>query len=179
MLPDCLQRGRVQGGKDGLHCPQHLLHLQQSSVLQREGSYELRKRPNISARNANIMASRALVTFTHKRLECNFSVQRGKESKHHKKLLKAARGFSLNQTLTSGNKPEKLSESLLKLNTLLQLCAFTLATTHVSAYRAVSEISSSIPVVSSGVHNLVGYWVGPDFDDGWGYIEAVVVRLHY
>lgn len=173
-----LQRGRLQG-EDDLHCPRHLLHLQQSPVLQREGSYELRKRSNISARDANIMASRALVNFTHKRLECKFSVQRGKESKHHKKILKTARSCSLNQALTSGNEPDKLSQYLLELNTLMRFCEFTLATTScVSVYRVISEISSSIPVVSSGVHTLVGFWVGPDLDDGWGYIEAVVVQVH-
>lgn len=151
-----------------------------SDFLQREGSYELRKRSNISVRDAHIMASRALVNLTHKRLECNFFVQRSKESEHHKRILKTARSHSLNKALTSGNEPDKLSQSLIKLNALMRFCEFTLAsTTCVSAYRVISEIFSSNPVVLSGVHKLVGFWVGPDFDDGWGYIEAVVVQVHY
>ncbi|KAG7030230.1 hypothetical protein SDJN02_08577, partial [Cucurbita argyrosperma subsp. argyrosperma] len=34
-------------------------------------------------------------------------------------------------------------------------------------------------LVSSSSRNLVlaGYWVGPDVDDGWGYIEAFVDRI--
>ncbi|XP_023545344.1 uncharacterized protein LOC111804783 isoform X1 [Cucurbita pepo subsp. pepo] len=34
-------------------------------------------------------------------------------------------------------------------------------------------------IVSSSSRNLVlaGYWVGPDVDDGWGYIEAFVDRI--
>lgn len=35
-------------------------------------------------------------------------------------------------------------------------------------------------IVSSSSRNMVllaGYWVGPDVDDGWGYIEAFIDRI--
>ncbi|KAJ8772040.1 hypothetical protein K2173_027217 [Erythroxylum novogranatense] len=37
-----------------------------------------------------------------------------------------------------------------------------------------SEFFSSCMNISTHNHSINGYWVGPDIDDGWGYVEAFV-----
>lgn len=44
--------------------------------------------------------------------------------------------------------------------------------------RHISSPATSWLTLKSGVHEVVisGYWMGPDIEDGWGYVEAVVYR---
>ncbi|URE39449.1 hypothetical protein MUK42_06797 [Musa troglodytarum] len=49
-------------------------------------------------------------------------------------------------------------------------------------YRSLSKRKLSVSVMSFDTVNpgtrttISGYWVGPDTEDGWGYVEAVVDR---
>uniref|UniRef100_A0A2P2J7P8 Uncharacterized protein n=1 Tax=Rhizophora mucronata TaxID=61149 RepID=A0A2P2J7P8_RHIMU len=40
-----------------------------------------------------------------------------------------------------------------------------------------SELGSRCMNVSPCSHNITGYWVGPDTDDGWGYVQAFVNHI--
>ncbi|KAJ9180240.1 hypothetical protein P3X46_008510 [Hevea brasiliensis] len=40
------------------------------------------------------------------------------------------------------------------------------------------ELFPLCTIVSSCTHKIiVGYWVGPDIDDGWGYVEAFINQI--
>ncbi|XP_020527801.1 uncharacterized protein LOC18423060 isoform X2 [Amborella trichopoda] len=43
--------------------------------------------------------------------------------------------------------------------------------------RLICEVAYGIEAVISGIHMLVGYWSGPDSDDGCGYVEAALVQI--
>lgn len=47
--------------------------------------------------------------------------------------------------------------------------------------RHISSPATSWLTLKSGVHEVVisGYWMGPDIEDGWGYVEAVVYRTFW
>ncbi|KAH9328423.1 hypothetical protein KI387_000531, partial [Taxus chinensis] len=148
--------------------------------LQQDDWYRLGKLSNICGRQANTMGSRVLVNFTHKPMECNYVVQRGKP-REHKKHLKNVISCPMNEVLGIGNEPEKVIRPSLDFKTLLQFYESTLGTiSSVLVCRMLSsEILNSMQLVSSGIRILVGYWVGPDFEDGWGYVEASVVRVRH
>ncbi|XP_031260269.1 uncharacterized protein LOC116118421 [Pistacia vera] len=39
------------------------------------------------------------------------------------------------------------------------------------------EIVSCLDISSCTHMKITGYWVGPDVDDGWGFVEAFVKRI--
>ncbi|KAF3790365.1 hypothetical protein EJ110_NYTH13326 [Nymphaea thermarum] len=41
----------------------------------------------------------------------------------------------------------------------------------------LAESVCSFGSASSNLHIIVGYWVGPDIEDGWGYAEASVNQI--
>ncbi|XP_057866445.1 uncharacterized protein LOC131073938 isoform X2 [Cryptomeria japonica] len=150
------------------------------NINQQENQYRLRKLLNFTSRQANMMACRVHVSLTHKQMECNFMVRQG-NIREHKKRMKNVLSFPMRQVLVFGTVPDKLFRPSLKFNTFLQFNGSTLGTiSSLLAYGLIiSEVLNSFQLVSSGVYILAGYWVGPDFEDGWGYVEAAVVRVCY
>lgn len=39
------------------------------------------------------------------------------------------------------------------------------------------EIVSCLDISSCTLLKITGYWIGPDVDDGWGFIEAFVIQI--
>ncbi|KAL3516077.1 hypothetical protein ACH5RR_022979 [Cinchona calisaya] len=59
------------------------------------------------------------------------------------------------------------------------ICAVNRSCIHVMilARNICEPISHHFSVSSSALVIISGFWVGPDIEDGWGFVEAVVNRI--
>ncbi|XP_011036835.1 PREDICTED: uncharacterized protein LOC105134203 [Populus euphratica] len=94
-----------------------------------------------------------------------------KELQLRKSAVTRLSGQATSGTATNLLVPCNATGEILSAN---QSCGGCLATPINHFYRLVSSCMH----VSSCTHKIItGYWVGPDIDDGWGFVEGFVNQI--